>query len=64
MRPAGYGGVGASPALSLLLDTHGIAFVAPPWICPYGARNVARQGFSAISYPSASLIFSRLSMMV
>jgi hypothetical protein len=28
-----YGGVGAPPALPLLPDTHGIAFVAPPWIC-------------------------------
>jgi hypothetical protein len=21
--------------------------VAPPWICPHGARNATRQGFSA-----------------
>jgi len=51
MRPTGYGGVGASPASSLLPDTHGIAFVAPPWICGApaaggsGARNATRQGF-------------------
>ncbi len=47
MRPAGYGGLGASPALPLLADTHGIGFVAPPWICPHGARNATRQGCSA-----------------
>jgi hypothetical protein len=47
-----YGGVGASPALPLLPDTHGIAFVAPPWICGAptaggsGARNATRQGSS------------------
>ncbi len=50
MRPAGYGGVGASAALSLLPDAHGIAFVAPPNICPghprqrVGARNATVQG--------------------
>ncbi len=50
MRPMGYSGVGASPAFSLLPDTHGIAFVAPPWICGAptaggsGARNATRQG--------------------
>ncbi len=42
-----YGGVGASPALPLLPDTHGIGFVASPWICPHGARNATRQGSSA-----------------
>ncbi len=47
MRPTGYGGVGASPALPLLPDTHGIGFVASPWICPHGARNATRQGSSA-----------------
>ncbi len=47
MRPTGYSGMGASPALPLLPDAHGIAFVAPPWICPHGARNATRQGFSA-----------------
>ncbi len=53
MRPPGYGGVGASPALPLLPDTHGIAFVVPPWICRApaaggsGTRNATRQGFSA-----------------
>ncbi len=53
MRPMGCGGVGASPALSLLPDTHGIALVAPPWICGVpaaggsGARNATRQGLSA-----------------
>jgi hypothetical protein len=44
MRPVGYGGVGASAALSLLPDAHGIAFVAPPNICPHGARNATVQG--------------------
>ena len=29
-----YGGVGASAALALLSDAHGIAFVALPGICP------------------------------
>jgi hypothetical protein len=47
MRPVGYGGVGASPALPLLPDTRGIAFVAPPWIWPRGARNATHQGSSA-----------------
>ncbi len=53
MRPMGYGGVGASPALPLLPDTHGIAFVSLPWICGAptaggsGARNSTRQGSSA-----------------
>jgi len=47
MRPVGYGGVGASAALSLLLDAHGIAFVALPGICTHGARNAAAQGFLA-----------------
>jgi hypothetical protein len=50
MRPAGYGGVGASPSLPLLPDAHGIAFVAPPWICPHGARNATRQGSSAACF--------------
>jgi len=58
MRPAGYGGVGASAALfacgsmsralaldgALLSDAHGIAFVALPGICPHGARNAIAQG--------------------
>ncbi len=47
MRPVGYGGVWASPALPLLPDTRGIAFVAPPWIWPRGARNATHQGSSA-----------------
>ncbi len=53
MRPTGYGGVGASPAFPLVPDAHGIAFVAPLWICRApaaggsGARNASRQGFSA-----------------
>ena len=41
-----YGGVGASAALALLPDAHGIAFVALPNICPHGARNAAVQGSS------------------
>ncbi len=58
MRPVGYGGVGASAAWfacgsmsralaldeTLLPDAHGIAFVAPPNICPHGARNATVQG--------------------
>ena len=44
MRPAGYGGVGASAALALLPDAHGIAIVALPNICPHGARNAAARG--------------------
>ncbi len=47
MRPAGYGGVGASAALALLPDAHGIAFVALPSICLHGARNATAQGSSA-----------------
>ena len=53
MRPAGYGGAGASAALALLPDAHGIAFVALPYICPghprqrVGARNAVAQGPSA-----------------
>jgi hypothetical protein len=47
IRPSGYGGVGASLALSLLADAHGIAVVAPPKICPHGARNAAHRGSSA-----------------
>ena len=53
MRPTGYGGVGASAALALLPDAHGIAFVALPSICPghprqrVGARNAAARGSSA-----------------
>jgi hypothetical protein len=53
MRPTGCGGAGTSPALSLLPDAYGIAFVAPPWICGAptaggsGARNATRQGSSA-----------------
>jgi hypothetical protein len=39
-----YGGVGASAALALLPDARGIAFVAPPNICPHGARNATVQG--------------------
>ncbi len=48
-----YGGVGASAALALLPDAHGIAFVALPSICTghprqrVGARNAAAQGSSA-----------------
>ena len=48
-----YGGVGASAALALLPDAHGIAFVALPSICPghprqrVGARYAAAQGSSA-----------------
>ena len=41
-----YGGVGASAALALLPDAHGIAFVALLKICPHGARNAAVQGSS------------------
>ncbi len=50
-----YGGVGASAALALLSDAHGIAFVALPGICTghprerVDARNAAAQGFSAAS---------------
>ncbi len=61
-RPVGYGGVGASPALLLLPDTHGIAFVAPPWICRgptaggSGTRNATRQGFSATSYTGEDVL--------
>ena len=44
MRPAGYGGVGASAALALLSDAHGIALVALPGICPHGARNAIAKG--------------------
>jgi hypothetical protein len=47
MRPAGSGGAGASAALALrdrrrssTMHT-GIACVAPPCICPRGARNAA-----------------------
>jgi len=47
MRPPGYGGVGASPSLPLLDDAQGIAVVAPPRICPLGAGNAARWGFTA-----------------
>jgi hypothetical protein len=47
MRPTGYGGVGASAALSLLPDAHGIAFVALPGICTHGARNAAAHVSSA-----------------
>jgi len=56
MRPSGYGGVGACPSLPLLPDAHGIAFVAPPWICGApaaggsGARNATRQGSSAACF--------------
>ena len=46
VRPAGCGGEGASAALALLPDAHGIAFVAPPGFCPLGARNAAAQGSS------------------
>jgi len=45
MRPAGYGGVGASLSLALLDDAHGIGVVAPPKICSHGARNATRWGF-------------------
>ena len=50
MRPAGYGGVGASAALALLSDAHGIALVALPGICPghprqrVGVRNAIIKG--------------------
>jgi hypothetical protein len=60
MRHAGYDAVGASPALPLLPDTHGIAFVAPPWICRAptaggsGARNATRQGSSATCFSSVA----------
>ena len=53
MRPAGYCGVGASAALALLPDVHGIALVALPGICTghprqwVGTRNAAPQGFAA-----------------
>ncbi len=53
MRPTGYGGVGASPALPLLPDTHGIASsrrlgsVGAPAAGGSGARNATRQGSSA-----------------
>ncbi len=56
MRPAGYGSVGASAALSLLPDAHGIGFVALPGVCTghprqrVDARNAAAQGFSAACY--------------
>ena len=33
------GSVGASAGLGLLDDMHDIACVAPPGICPHGARN-------------------------
>jgi hypothetical protein len=39
MRPSGSGGAGASASLALLDDGHRIACVAPPCICPRGARN-------------------------
>ena len=41
MRPKGSGGAGASAALALLDDVTDIACVAPPCICPRGARNAA-----------------------
>ncbi len=47
MRPSGYGGAGASLVLALLADAQGIAVVAPPKICPRGARNAAHWGYSA-----------------
>ena len=47
MRPTGCGGAGASPALALLPDTHGIVFVALPWICPRGASQRDPPGFSS-----------------
>jgi len=63
MRPAGYGGVGASAAWfafgsmsrspldgALLPDAHGITFVALLGICTHGARNAATQGSSATCY--------------
>ncbi len=49
LRPMGYGGVGPSPALPLLPDTHGIASshrlgsVGAPAAGGSGARNVARR---------------------
>jgi len=46
-RPAGYGGAGPSPSLALLDDAHGIAIVAPPGICPRGARNATHWSLSA-----------------
>ena len=39
--PLGSGAAGASAALALLDDGHHIACVAPPCICPRGARNAA-----------------------
>jgi hypothetical protein len=50
-----YGGVGPSPALALLPDTHGIASsrrlgsVGAPAAGGSGARNATRQGSSATS---------------
>lgn len=41
--PVGYGGVGPSPALPLLPDTHGIASSRRLGTVTHGARNVARR---------------------
>ncbi len=56
MRPAGYGGVGASAALALLPDAYGIAFVALPGIRTHGARNAATQGLSAACSKSGGCV--------
>jgi len=57
MRPMGYGGVGPSPALPLLPDTHGIASSRRLVSVTHGARNAPRQGCSATSLadPAGSL---------
>ncbi len=44
-----YGGVGPSPALALLPDTHGIASSRRLGSVTHGARNATRQGSSATS---------------
>ena len=41
------GSVGASASLPLLDDMFNIASVAPPCICPHGARNGTPRSFSA-----------------
>ena len=48
MRPKSYGQRGASAALALLDDRSPIACVAPPHICPYGARNGTPGSSSAL----------------
>jgi hypothetical protein len=47
LRPVGYGGVGPSPALPHLPDTHGIASSRRLGTVTHGARNVARRTSSA-----------------